>query len=186
MSGPESDSELVDRLKTGSEAAFNELYDRHAATVYRWLLSRRVGVEQAEDLLQEVFVVLWKKRRGVQIYGESLLPWLLTTARYETSNAARAARRRQEREKHAPSTPATQDVHLRAEHRAELRQVAATVARLSDIDQEVFRLCVLDGRSYVDAGHTLNLRSGAVRNRLYRIRQGLIQAVRPIESPGTN
>ncbi|MEA3403053.1 MAG: sigma-70 family RNA polymerase sigma factor [Armatimonadota bacterium] len=52
------DKRLLRRLAGGDVNALGEIYDRHALTLYRWLLSRDVPRTEAQDILQECFLAL--------------------------------------------------------------------------------------------------------------------------------
>jgi len=62
-----SESELCELLKAGDDKAYSEIYRRYAANL-RIHASRRCGNnEDANDLLQEVFAMLWEKRETLDI-----------------------------------------------------------------------------------------------------------------------
>jgi RNA polymerase sigma factor (sigma-70 family) len=73
-------------------AVFAELFDRHADDVYRFA-ARRLGVELAEDLLSETFVVAFQKRRRYDVSRADARPWLLGII----TNLARRHRRAEAR-----------------------------------------------------------------------------------------
>src|SRR5215469_18949004 len=53
-----SDAELAERLKQRDEHAFLELYDSHRSTIFRFLMHMTGSIAVAEELTQEVFVVI--------------------------------------------------------------------------------------------------------------------------------
>ncbi|MEQ8471370.1 MAG: RNA polymerase sigma-70 factor [Marinoscillum sp.] len=57
-----SDSELVTRLRDGDEIAFGKLYEKYASKIYN--ISRKMGLvhEDAEGVIQEVFLKIWRNR----------------------------------------------------------------------------------------------------------------------------
>ncbi len=57
----ESDQELVERLKTGEEAAFEALLARYQVKVYRLAMSFTRNPEDAEEVLQDVFLTVYRK-----------------------------------------------------------------------------------------------------------------------------
>ncbi len=57
----ESDQELVERLKTGEEAAFEALLARYQGKVYRLAMSFTRNPEDAEEVLQDVFLTVYRK-----------------------------------------------------------------------------------------------------------------------------
>lgn len=59
------ESELVCRLQNGNEAAFEKLYAKYAGKIYN--ISRKMGVshEDAEGVVQEVFLRIWRNRSNL-------------------------------------------------------------------------------------------------------------------------
>jgi len=73
-----ADLELVDRCRGGDTAAFEELYRQHAGRLFN-LAFRMGGPQAAEDLLQEIFLLAYRKLDGFR--GESTLAtWLYRLA----------------------------------------------------------------------------------------------------------
>ena len=69
-----SDDALVPLLRTGSRPAAGELYRRHAPALRRSLLAR-VSKDDAEDIVQDVFLVVVSDPRFTPAPGR-LFPWL--------------------------------------------------------------------------------------------------------------
>lgn len=59
-----ADAALVQRLVTGDEQAFDELYRRYSGLLYSYILRLIHEPPLAEDLLQEVFVAAWNGAAG--------------------------------------------------------------------------------------------------------------------------
>ena len=86
-----ADSALLNRLRSGEVAAFDALFRRHHARIYR-VLCGFVGQEEASDLLQETFLRLLGAPPVAQ--GTNLSAWLLRVAVNLGRNALRAGSRR--------------------------------------------------------------------------------------------
>lgn len=87
------DTDALDRLRNGERAALAQIHIEHVKPVY-WAAYRVLrSYSDADEIAQDVFLTLWRKRRSVRVYGTSLLPWLLTTAKYLALNRARARNR---------------------------------------------------------------------------------------------
>ncbi|MFT4856584.1 MAG: RNA polymerase sigma factor (sigma-70 family) [Algoriphagus sp.] len=54
-----TDQQLLELLAKGNELAFKQLYDRYSAKVYNTLLSYTKNAEDAEELLQDVFLTIY-------------------------------------------------------------------------------------------------------------------------------
>ncbi|WP_307784123.1 sigma factor [Salinibacterium sp. NG22] len=73
-----SDNEII-RRSWDNPAVFAEMYDRHATSVYRYA-ARRAGVDTADDIMAETFLVAFERRNRFDSAFESALPWLLGIA----------------------------------------------------------------------------------------------------------
>ena len=177
MTGPEgaSDAELIERMRRGDETAFSVVMTRHGSAVYRYAWALADEASQAEDLTQETFLVLWKQRRKMRIVGVSALPWLLTACRFTAFNMNR--RSRKERtvlvELDAVANPQGGGS---LEVIDELRWIGDEIGQLSDIDQKLCQLCLIEDRSYKDAARVLGITPGAARKRIQRTREHLAAA----------
>lgn len=172
----EDDRPLLRRLRDGDDTALSELHDRHVRAVYLLARSNVDSASDAEEVTQDAFLLLWRKCRRIDLAGTSCLPWLLTTANYLALNVQRASRRLTQRVTTALSEDdltSPREVDAEAARNLELEQVGRIVAALPQIDQDVFRLCVVEGLSYKQAAYQLRTSHSAVRNRLSRVRGAL-------------
>lgn len=76
-----SDMELVHLLKSSDEAAFNEIYKRFQGLLYVYACRITHEENEAEDIVQEVFIYLWDKRTTLALL-DSLSGWLYQAVRY--------------------------------------------------------------------------------------------------------
>jgi RNA polymerase sigma-70 factor (ECF subfamily) len=146
-----------------------ELYERHAAAVFRFL-ARRVGPVAAEDLVGDVFVAVLEARTRYHPHTSgSALPWLYGIS----GNVARAHLRRQR-----PSATVDADtgvdwnaVDERLDAQAARDQLRRALASLTPSEREVFLLVAWEGLSAAEAGQALGVTPEVVRTRLSRARQ---------------
>lgn len=179
-----SDAELVRAAAGGSEFAFRELYRAYVRPVY-WIAHGLLSnAADAEDVTQETFVVAWRKIQGLELQGESLLPWLATICRFQASNRLRTKRREQQRQGALidETLPSTINVEEQVIGDDLAERIAATVANLSEVDQQIFRLCAVEGYAYQAAADEIGVAHGVVRNRLSRIRTRLRNTITESES----
>ena len=168
------DRELLARAAEGDRMAFGQLYDRHVRPVY-WQAYTVVRDErEAEDITQDVFITTWNKIRTISVVDESVLPWLLVTARYTAFNARRRDHRAQVRTNQFDPEMAAD---LTVEDEVEAGQVRAEIdkatATLSTVDRQLYDLCVLGDHTYEMAARELGVSHAVVRNRLSRLRARL-------------
>lgn len=165
-----SDIELVASLNHGDASAFSSLMTRHGPAVFRYAWALADEPQQADDLLQDTFIVLWKRRRSIAIAGVSLLPWLLTTCRFTAYNSNRSARARR-----TVSLDAVQLSHT-DEPADDLRWVRTEIAALGAVDRQLVERCLFGGESYTAAAAALGLTPAAARKRIQRTRSRLAAA----------
>ncbi|HJX00271.1 MAG TPA: sigma factor, partial [Terriglobales bacterium] len=77
-----TDSMLISRIRAGDEDALALLHDRYAQVVYSVALRVLAETTQAEDILQELFLQLWRNPQAFDSNRGSLGAWLAVIARH--------------------------------------------------------------------------------------------------------
>lgn len=164
------DVALAAAVRAGEVAAFDALYRRHAPVVMRFAWARLDDRTLAEDVLQDTFLVAWRKHRDVPEVESSLLPWLLAIAGHHARNASRKSIRRatDELDENRPDA---------ASQAVEIVAIANALDALSPTERRVCELCLIDGYSYRDAAARLDVTEGAIRKRLQRARRSLRESL---------
>ncbi|HEY6166876.1 MAG TPA: RNA polymerase sigma factor [Verrucomicrobiae bacterium] len=169
------------RLAAGHDAALNDLMERHAGALFRFLC-RMVGQENdANDLAQETFARVFRHRANFQPQAR-FTTWLFTIA----ANLARNELRRRHRhlaialdeplpqsdfavaDTLAAADPPPDQQALDTERLAAVRHA---VSRLPDDMREAVVLCELEDLHVAEAATILASTPKAVESRLYRARQ---------------
>src|SRR5215831_2936384 len=88
------DSALLDRIARADPDALAALYDRHASRVLGLTTRILADPDEAEDVLQELFLQVWREPRRFDAARGSVLTWLLVLARSRAIDRLRALRRR--------------------------------------------------------------------------------------------
>jgi len=183
---PTPEPELFALVQVGDHEAFRVLFRRHQQpvylTAYRVLQSR----DDAEEIMQDSFLTMWKKRARIDLVGESTLPWLVTTARFLALNRRRATA-------HARNDPLDAAGNLADAARSPEAEVLAQelaehldsiISAMPGVDQEILRLCLIDELSYEQAARQLGITHGSVRNRLSRLKLRLRQDLEVLKGVG--
>lgn len=76
------DDILIAQVKEGSKAAFNEIYKRYWAVLYRHARRMIKVEEESQDIIQDIFESLWRNRESLEIKG-SLSSYLYSAVRYK-------------------------------------------------------------------------------------------------------
>ncbi|MCO5234784.1 MAG: RNA polymerase sigma factor [Chitinophagaceae bacterium] len=75
------ETKLLQSLKDGDQSAFSELYELHAASLTGYAVSRLSSLDEAKDIIQDLFVYLWEERENIVI-TTSLKSFLFAALRY--------------------------------------------------------------------------------------------------------
>lgn len=190
VSNSQTDAQLLRLALAGDEAAFTELYRRRQAGIYRFALHMSGSASVADDVTQEVFMVLMREGRNYDPARGSVAAYLYGIAR---NHVLRAFERERalvqlsdgENDETGGHAAAAQQ-HLVAQHdplgdltRGEtIERVRRAVLALPPHYREAVVLCDLHEMSYADASATLDCAVGTVRSRLHRARQMLAEKLR--------
>jgi RNA polymerase sigma-70 factor, ECF subfamily len=181
--GDDEEPGLIARLKAGDHEAFEALFQRHFATVYRQAFRLLGHQAEAEEVVQEVFLTLYEKAqtfRGASAFST----WLYRI----TMNAALNRLRRRKRTEALPLDDYLprfrEDGHhlvrpvvdwsneleerLAKEELSQLIQEA--MDQLQPVDKAVVMLSDVEGLSDREISTTLGLTVSAVKARLHRSR----------------
>jgi len=175
-----SDTEVIGRSLDEPEA-FGLIYDRHAATLLRFL-GRRAGAKVAEGLVGELFRIAFERRKTFDTSRASALPWLYGIG----SNLLLKHRRGEARWLRASAQLAgTSEAADRRATAAALDarllfpRVADAIETLPDGEREALLLFAWEDLSYQGVAEALELPIGTVRSRLNRARTHLRELLEP-------
>lgn len=158
------DALLVRAVRAGEPGAFERLHRRYAPVVHGILLAR-VPVEDADDLVQDVFVHAMRKLWTLRDAG-AVGPWLCTIAR---NAAARFHRRRRPVASLPAELPEARDSEdPDAEPAREARVVLRVITELPEAYRETLVLRLVEGLSGPEIACATGLTAGSVRVNLHR------------------
>ena len=83
---------LMARVRSGDERALATLYDRYSQVVYSVALRVLGDTTQAEDILQEIFMQIWRNPQSFDSNRGSLAAWLSVIARHRAIDHLRRRR----------------------------------------------------------------------------------------------
>ncbi|MDO8587664.1 MAG: RNA polymerase sigma factor [Armatimonadota bacterium] len=173
-----TDVELMELVKRGDFAAFDELYNRYSGPIRRFLFSLTWDQETSEDYLQEVFLRLWRAREAYCPKGK-LSSYIFRIAKnyylcerrklkarypeaslaHEDRNGSRPFENIRANEKIEP------EVHLMEEYRRwRLRQA---IGELPDGQKMVFVMSHFQEMKYAEISDALGVPVGTVKSRMF-------------------
>lgn len=172
---PEADTDagLLDAVAAGDADALAYLFDRHGAAVLG-VLTRMLGrAGEADEVLQEVFLWLWKHPRRYDASRSSLRGWLLVLARSRALDVLRADRSRKlreegvERERAIRYSPVHEPAPLDdIEQREAERRLQRALGTLPDEQRRCIELAFFAGLSHSQIAARLQQPLGTVKSRI--------------------
>ncbi len=169
----DSDAALLERLRSGDSTAFEELFLRHYAAVYRVLYGVVGNAQEAEDLAQETLMVLYRQPPRLDGSGE-LGGWLYRVAVNRAYNALRGERRERARAERLAEPPAQDDPQTEYLRREERERVRAALARLPERSAKLLLLRHA-GLAYGEIAAVLQVAPGSIGTLLVRAERAFIQ-----------
>ena len=173
-----SDETLIQNIAAGDKRAMQVLFGRHNVKVYRFIL-RMVGREAvAEDLLNEVFLDVW--RQAGKFEGRSKVStWMMAIARFK---ALSALRQRQDGELDEDAVAAIEDLSDNPEETL-VKQQRATLMRqcmdqLSAAHREIIDLVYYHEKSVEEVSQILGVPANTVKTRMFYARKRLAELLK--------
>ena len=163
----EEDASLLERLRRSDGDALAALYDRYGRTAYGLAYRVTQDVTEAEDMVQEAFLALWRQADRYDRSLGSVRSYLLTIVHRRAIDAVRARVRRPVLgaaiESMASDTPDPLEVSAWAED----RQLASQAMRDLPPDQrQVIELTYFEGLTLVEAAKKLDIPVGTAKSRV--------------------
>jgi RNA polymerase sigma-70 factor (ECF subfamily) len=174
VSGAAELSALLAKVADGDQLSFRELYDRTSAKLFGIIARILVERGEAEDVLQEVYVTVWRKAAEFDPARASPITWLATIARNRAIDRFRARAIR-------PSAPLEEAAEVRDETPSadvlidagrDAVRVQSALAGLDPRHAAVIRSAYFDGLTY----EALSMREGVPVGTLKSwVRRGLMR-----------
>ena len=180
LSTPDADAVLVREVAKGSEAAIAILYQRHGGLIYRFSLSLSKDSSVAEEITQEVFLVLMKQSGRFDPSRAELSTWLCGIARNMIWKQFKRQKRWQPIEAgddEGETTTLEDDPDLTLSRNEVVSLVRRKVDDLAPHFREVVILCELEEMTYESAAVVLGVPIGTVRSRLHRAKAQLARTL---------
>lgn len=168
MENAVSEELLLAKLSAGSIPAFDILYNKYKQVIYANIFKMVRQPEAAEDILQEVFLALWKNRHKIQ-QNRSVGGWLFVVSYNKSASYLRQQLKSaiitvpQEAYPENIMAAEPEDDEL---FRRQLAIVEKAIDQLPPRKQEVFRLCRLEGRAYEEVAEILGISVTSVKDYL--------------------
>lgn len=187
------DAAAVAEAQAGNRDAFRLLVERHSRAIFRLGFRMTANEADAEEVVQESFLRAYRSLGRFQARA-SFSTWLHRIA----ANCAFDLLQRRKQEPQPSLAPAEDDPEQSPEERLpspdagperrllslELNaRIGAAMKQLTAVERTAFVLRHFEGRSIEEISQTLELRTGAAKNTIFRAVQKLRRSLEPMRAP---
>lgn len=163
------DARLAERIRAGEAAALGELYDRYASIALGAALRVVGDREEAEDVVQDAFVAVWRKIDRFDPGRGALRAWLMTVVRNRAIDRVRGRRpsldvdEADERSLLRTGPNPTWDTALQNASASEVRDALAS---LPDEQRRAVELAYFEGYTYREVAELMGVPHGTASGRM--------------------
>ncbi len=165
------ESSLLTRIATGDQSAVQSCIDRYGGLV--WSIVRRMAPsnEEAEDLVQDVFIDVWKSAERYDPASASEKTFIAMIARRRLIDRIRQIQRRPQHSELNDAIDLESDDHVKVEQSVEANAAARFLAELKPEQRRVLHLSIHLGMSHGEIAEATDMPIGTVKS---HVRRGLI------------
>lgn len=173
-----TDIELIQKIKNRDRQAFDLFYERYAQIIFSLCVRILRDTGEAEDVLQEIFVQIWKEAERFDAARASVKTWLFTIARSRSLDRYRSRKTAQQRFEDS----AAEDLHQISSNEdlqstSVLQQyVGNALQQLTKEQRVVLKLCYYRGLTQEEIaamlGEPLGTIKSRIRSALMKLRSG--------------
>lgn len=161
------DAELVCQLKKGNREAFDRIYEKYHQALYRNIFKITKSSEATEDILQDVFVTLWEKRKQLD-ENKTVAGWLFVISFNKSVNHTKKELKKNNLRSHleVAYSQRQDDIDNKEIYEQQYDLLQNAIAQLSPQKQKIFILCKMEGKTYEEAAKALNISKHTVKEYL--------------------
>jgi RNA polymerase sigma-70 factor, ECF subfamily len=164
-----ADEDLISLMENSDPEAFAALYDRHSGAAYS-LAYRLMGERTAaEDLVQDVFLKVWRSAGSYRLDRASVRTWILSIVHHRGVDQLRSlASRRRTQDKVEADAPKSEpsEAFASAWRNTQRDQVREALDTLPTDQLKVLELAYFSGYTHVEIASLLDVPLGTVKGRM--------------------
>lgn len=163
------DARLAERIRLGQAEALGELYDRYASTALATALRVVGSREEAEDVVHEAFVAVWRKIDRFDAERGALRAWLMTVVRNRAIDRVRARRPKMDLEdadERSLLRTGPNPTWEAALARASASEIQVALASLPEEQRQAVELAYFEGYTYREVADLTGVPAGTANGRL--------------------
>jgi RNA polymerase sigma-70 factor, ECF subfamily len=163
-----SDLGLVTSIRSGDQGAMAALYDRYSSIVYSVSLHVLQDTGAAEDVLQDIFMQLWRNPGAFDASRGNMAAWLAVIARHRAIDALR--RRRPEHDIEDVIVSVEPDLASEADRSRTMDKVRGALQTMPSLQRSALEMAYFEGLTHSEIAEKTGEPLGTIKT---RIRTGL-------------
>jgi RNA polymerase sigma-70 factor, ECF subfamily len=160
----EAERSIISGIRNGREDAMAQLYDRYSSMVYSVALRVMGDTSAAEDVMQEIFMQVWRNPSAFDANRGSLAAWLAVVARNRSIDALR--KRRPETSVDDVVVAADIDLESDAARKIALEKVRGALAGMPAEQRRAIGLAFFEGLTHTEVAARTGEPLGTVKTRI--------------------
>ncbi len=172
-----NDGALISAIRSGNQDAMAQLYDRYSSVVYSVALRVLGETSAAEDVLQEIFMQLWRNPGSFDSGRGNLAPWLAVITRNRAVDMLR--KRRPQTEMTETVVSVEPDMAGDADRGRTVEKVRAVLKEMPAQQRSALEMAYFEGYSHSEISKKTGEPLGTIKT---RIRTGLILLRKAVET----
>jgi RNA polymerase sigma-70 factor, ECF subfamily len=164
-------------VRAGNQDAMAQLYDRYSPVVYAVALRVLGDTSAAEDVLQEIFMQLWRNPAAFDSSRGNLAPWLAVIARNRALDVLR--KRKPQTEIDETTVSVEPDLAADADRTRVAEKVRSTLKQMPAAQRGALEMAYFEGYSHSEISQKTGEPLGTIKT---RIRTGLIMLRKAVET----
>ena len=174
-----NDGALISAVRSGNQDAMAQLYDRYSSVVYSVALRVLGETAAAEDVVQEIFMQLWRNPGSFDSGRGNLAPWLAVITRNRAVDVLR--KQRPQTEINETVVSVEPDLAAEADRGRAIGKVRSVLQEMPAAQRSALEMAYFEGYSHSEISEKTGEPLGTIKT---RIRSGLMLLRKALDTAG--
>ena len=161
--------QLLIALKSGDRSAFEKIYHSYSPRIYLNILKMVKSVDDAQEILQDVFVKVWEKRELIDP-EQAFKAYLFQISRFTVYNFIRKVNL--DKKLKAYLAHENSELYTHIEETIACREndqfILNAIEELPPQRKQIYKLCKIEGKSYIEVGKLLGISSSTINDHIVK------------------
>lgn len=157
-------SKYAKGIRQGNVSVYRDFFEEYYPMLYRFLISRGMSHDEAEDLVQQAFIIIWDNRKGIDA-TKSLKAYLIKIAYTQMLNHIKYQSRFKD-EDPPESGAGTQEQESDSDYIELWHLMKNIIAQMPEKRALVFEMCFINELTYKETANILEVSVKTVENHM--------------------